>query len=79
MACGLPLVLTDIGGANEMIVEGLNGYLSKTDDQDIALNWFKALSNNFSAGNIHGYAKQNFNADRMTQEYKEYLIHNTLN
>ncbi|MDP9040407.1 MAG: glycosyltransferase [Bacteroidota bacterium] len=79
MACGLPLVLTDIGGANEMIVEGLNGYLSKTDDEDIALNWFKALSSNFSAGNIHGHAKQYFNADRMTNEYKEYLIHNTLN
>jgi glycosyltransferase involved in cell wall biosynthesis len=79
MACGLPLVLTDIGGANEMIVEGLNGYLCKTDDQDIALKWFKALSSNFSAGTIHDYAKQNFSADRMTAEYKEYLLYNVAN
>jgi glycosyltransferase involved in cell wall biosynthesis len=79
MACGLPCVLTEIGGANEMIKEGLNGYLCKPEDQDIALNWSKALSNNFSAQTIHDFTKQNFSSERMANEYKRFLLSNSPN
>jgi glycosyltransferase involved in cell wall biosynthesis len=79
MACGLPCVLTDIGGANEMIKEGLNGYLCKPNDQNIALNWSKALNNRFSAQTIHDFTKQNFSAERMTNEYKQFLLSDSLN
>jgi glycosyltransferase involved in cell wall biosynthesis len=74
MACGLPCVLTEIGGANEMIKEGLNGYLCKPLDQDIALGWSKALNNHFSAQVIHDFTKEHFSADRMTNEYKHFLL-----
>ncbi len=79
MACGLPCVLTEIGGANEMIVEGLNGYLSQTDDESIALNWSKALINNFSADTIHEFTRKNFSSERMTDEYKAFLLNNSSN
>jgi len=73
MACGLPLVLTDIGGANEMIAEGLNGYLCQVTDEDIARQWNKALQTGFSKQRINQYAEAHFNADRMTKEYRQYL------
>jgi len=79
MACGLPCVLTEIGGANEMIKNGLNGYLCKPDDQDIALKWSEALHNQFSAQTIHDYTRQNFSAERMTSEYKQFLLFNSPN
>jgi len=79
MACGLPCVLTEIGGANEMIRNGLNGYLCKPNDQDIALKWSEALHNHFSAQTIHDYTRQNFSAERMTAEYKQFLLFNSPN
>jgi glycosyltransferase involved in cell wall biosynthesis len=74
MACGLPCVLTDIGGADEMITEGINGFLCQPEEQDIAFNWFKALNSSFSAVVIHDFVKQNFSADIMVEKYKEVLF-----
>ena len=79
MACGLPCVLTEIGGANEMINEGLNGYLCQPNDQDIALKWSKALNTKFSAQVIHEYTYKYFSVERMTDEYKQFLLSNSSN
>ena len=73
MACGLPCVLTDIGGADEMIVQGLNGYLCKPDEQDIAVTWLKAMNDSFSEERIVEYVQRNFHKDKMVNEYKEIL------
>jgi glycosyltransferase involved in cell wall biosynthesis len=32
MGCGLPSVLTNIGGATEMVRDGLNGYICNPDE-----------------------------------------------
>ncbi len=73
MACGLPAVLTNIGGANEMIVTGLNGFLCDSDAADIALKWSTALKTDFSPQWIHNHIRENFSAAKMIKKYKEVL------
>jgi glycosyltransferase involved in cell wall biosynthesis len=73
MACGLPVVLTNIGGAAEMTSEGLNGFLCEPDISDIANKWSKALQTDFSAEMIHEYVSKNFSAEKMISEYKKTL------
>jgi glycosyltransferase involved in cell wall biosynthesis len=73
MASGLPCVLTDIGGASEMIIEGKTGYLCTPDDQDIAQTWYKALTGIFSKEKINNHVAINFDAVKMVEEYKKIL------
>jgi glycosyltransferase involved in cell wall biosynthesis len=73
MGCGLPSVLTNIGGANEMVRDGLNGYICNLDEQDIAQKWSAALSNNFSRNTIHAFTRDNFSAEKMLEEYRKIL------
>lgn len=71
MGCGLPEVLTDIGGAREMINEGLNGKLCQPDENDIAKKWAAVLSEDYSKQAIHGFARGNFSAEKMLAEYRK--------
>lgn len=73
MSSGLPAVLTEIGGANEMVVNGLNGYLCEPTDESIADAWAKALDTEFSAAKIHGHIDTHFNADKMMKTYQDLL------
>jgi len=73
MACGLPCVLTDIGGAREMIVEGTTGYLCTPEYQDIANAWHKALNADFKKEKIHEHVATNFGAAEMIKEYEKIL------
>lgn len=69
MACGLPCVLTNIGGANEMIVEGINGYLCAVDPRSIGDAWFKALNSNFSSKTIVRLVEEKFEHSVMGKKY----------
>jgi len=71
MGCGLPGVLTDIGGANEMIKEGLNGKLCEAAEEDIAKKWATVLSGNYSKQDIHAFTRDNFSAEKMLAEYRK--------
>jgi glycosyltransferase involved in cell wall biosynthesis len=73
MACGLPCVLTNIGGANEMVKDGLNGFICDTSETDIAQKWAMALNYHFSRDNIHAFAHDNFSAEKMLEEYRKIL------
>jgi glycosyltransferase involved in cell wall biosynthesis len=78
MACGLPAVLTEIGGASEMIEEGKNGFLCQPTDRDIAENWHKALITSFSKSDIHKHIEKYFSLEKMISAYIEVLGTNTL-
>jgi len=73
MACGLPCVLTNIGGASEMIMPELNGFLCEPDDASIAEAWNRALATSRSPIDIHGFIADRFNAKNMLKQYQELL------
>lgn len=43
MGCGLPVVASDVGGNNELVEEGVNGYLFKGDDVDALAQYLVRL------------------------------------
>jgi glycosyltransferase involved in cell wall biosynthesis len=71
--CGLPIVLTNIGGANEMIKNGVNGFLTKTNFEDIALHWKKVLRTDFNNKSISTNVKNKFSLDSMINKYSQLL------
>jgi glycosyltransferase involved in cell wall biosynthesis len=73
MSCGLPLVLTNVGGAEEMVSSGVNGFLTGEDESDIAMGWLKGIQGNFDRHQIHDYAVKHFRKDKMTQAYKSLM------
>lgn len=76
MASGLPCVLTDIGGASEMIVEGTNGICVPCRAPDLlAAGWRKALQKEtaVSADRIRAHVVQHFSLTRCVQRYEQLL------
>jgi glycosyltransferase involved in cell wall biosynthesis len=73
MSCGLPCVLTNIGGAAEMIQDSVNGFLCEPDDKSISDAWCKALQAGFSSENIHQFLVDNFAAETMLEQYRKIL------
>jgi len=71
MGCGLPGVLTNIGGASEMIKDGLNGKICEVDENDIAKKWASVLIGDYSREAIHAFARDNFSAEKMLSEYRK--------
>ncbi len=79
MAFGLPISLTDVGGASEMIIAGETGELAIVNDAwSIASSWNKILTNNIKGDHIRQFFLDNFTSDRMHQDYENLLIHNQL-
>jgi glycosyltransferase involved in cell wall biosynthesis len=74
MAFGLPCSLTDIGGANEMIIEGKNGFLSKPKSPlSIAESWGKLLNLNLKGDSIRNLTIEKFSLERMLESYMEIM------
>jgi glycosyltransferase involved in cell wall biosynthesis len=77
MSTGLPGVLTNVGGAAEMIVEGRNGYLVPPHRPDLlAEAWKRALSGglSWSAGRIREYVVASFALDSCVKSYEDVLL-----
>ncbi|MFN4313790.1 MAG: glycosyltransferase [Chitinophagaceae bacterium] len=73
MACGLPLILTNIGGAGEMVQPGINGFLTECDDESIARGWKLGLDQAFDRMKIREHAVAHFDLPIMLSHYKKLL------
>lgn len=74
MSSGLPCVLTNIGGANEMVFEQLNGYLCNPQDEDILNAWVKMLTNNFDRQTIRRIVLDKFSEAEMVKKYTTFFL-----
>lgn len=72
MAFGLPVVLTSVGGAAEMVTDYQNGFLvPPRDPQKMALAWGKALAYSFDSSVIREMVVNNFSINQMVKQYLE--------
>lgn len=70
MAFGLPAVLTNVGGAAEMVTEYQNGFLvPPRDPEKIAQGWDNALEHAFDSSAIRAQVVNNFSIDQMVKNY----------
>jgi glycosyltransferase involved in cell wall biosynthesis len=76
MSMGLPCVLTEVGGASEMIVEGMNGYLVPArNPPDLANAWLKVLKNKdaFDHEKIRAWVIEHFTLKECVSKYENIL------
>jgi glycosyltransferase involved in cell wall biosynthesis len=79
MAFGLPAVLTNVGGAAEMVTDYHNGFLvPPRDPEKIADGWKKALSFSFDSSVIRKQVVNNFSINQMVKNYLQ-VFSNTTN
>lgn len=77
MAMGRPVVLSDVGGASEMVVPGWNGLLYPVDNSLDYLNCLLRLSDSATSRQMGRHARamveQKFSAELMTDRYESLL------
>jgi glycosyltransferase involved in cell wall biosynthesis len=79
MSFSLPCSLTDIGGANEMISEGINGFLTQPHNSfSIAESWNHLLNGQFDKQQIRGLVLQQFTSNKMLDQYINLLKQNSI-
>jgi len=82
MASGLPVVLTKIGGAKDIIDEGINGFLVETNNSDsIQEGWLKAI-NSISekrGKQIRSLVEKKYSIKRSADEYLSLIRENYVN
>ncbi len=75
MAMGLPVVLSDIGGAREMIEEGVNGYIYAPGDIDGLTSKLRNLTEPDTRLAMGAASRQivesRFSADKMADDYED--------
>lgn len=71
MACGLPCVLSDVGGTRDFIRDGFNGYLVKPEDTDSICNgWLTVLEGTgFDKQAIRQFIVANYSIISSTNAY----------
>lgn len=77
MSTGLPCVLTDIGGANEMIQPGINGFLVKPGSIDeLVLGWEKCIEGlrSFENNKIRENVIAQFDLKYFVDRYEHFLL-----
>lgn len=75
MAMGLPVVLTDVGGAREMVEEGVNGFLApRQDPEAIAEKWFQVLrESSMDPASIRRIVVERFGIATCVRAYEDLL------
>jgi glycosyltransferase involved in cell wall biosynthesis len=75
MAYGLPCVLTNVGGAAEMIREGLNGVtVSANDPAALAHGWHSVLHDAYSPARIQENIMQKYTIERCCEQYAKLIL-----
>ena len=75
MSFGLPCSMTEIGGANEMIIPGLNGLLTTPHDPlSIAESWYALLSSKPKKELIRAHVLDHFKQELMFTQYDAILL-----
>jgi glycosyltransferase involved in cell wall biosynthesis len=78
MALGRALVLSDTGGACEIVENGVNGYLYSPGEINGLVNSLKRIIVTGEAGTMGAKslerAKEHFSHERMTDEYEKLLV-----
>ena len=78
MACGLPCVVSDVGGNHELITSGQNGYLLPAEGQEILNKTLTELTASHSMRKLMGEAAlqqtiTHFSIDTMAHKYETLL------
>ena len=77
MSFGLPVVITDVGGAKEMVVSGLNGCLVKPHNiLELSKTWRNTLDMNLDSKQIRNHVVKNFSIHHMVDRYVDLLFTN---
>ncbi|MCM3363553.1 glycosyltransferase family 4 protein [Niallia sp. MER TA 168] len=76
LAYKVPLVVTNVTGNNELVIEEYNGYLFKLGDLEDGKNKMKRLINHLNnstnmSDNAYAYFLENFTFDKMIKKYDE--------
>ena len=77
MAAGLPCVITDLGGAREMVFDGKNGYVvPRKSPERLAEAWSKALNGMLSwkSREIREYVADRFSLEQCVHQYENAII-----
>ena len=79
MACGLPVVATDVGGASEQVVDGVTGRLVPRGDTSTLADAIVAVAHNQDLRTRYGRAGRSriaalFDLDRMVEDYCRLLF-----
>ena len=70
MACGTPVIGSDIGATSEAIIDGKNGYLVKPDDIDGMVLAVKKIDQ-IDRSYCRKYVEENFSVSRMVSGYEK--------
>jgi glycosyltransferase involved in cell wall biosynthesis len=79
MAAGLPLVVTDVGGAREQVEDRVNGRLVPRGDVEALAGAIVEAAGDAALRSLWGYAswqraRERFSANRMVDDYRELLL-----
>jgi glycosyltransferase involved in cell wall biosynthesis len=75
MASGLPVSLTDVGGASEMVSDKTVGELSrKNNPASMAASWKTILEGSYNREHISNFTRENFSQTKMIDQYERILV-----
>lgn len=79
MACGLPVIVSNVGGASELVIDEITGFLYQPTDEDQLFSICLRLINDLQLRTTIGaaardFVKKHFDADVMLGKYESVLL-----